>query len=182
MTDDAAGRLAWYDELRNQYRPDVTRLLLIGESPPDPRSGERRFFYSPKLGYDNLYRGAVEALYGSEQGFDVRDKVGNLGRLRAGGVWLVDAVAEPVNAVGAGARRLAIRSAVPGLIERCMVVAPTVGVLICHSVVYAETSDPLRQAGVTILHDEPLPFPLGNMRRRFVIGAREAPSRAGWSL
>ena len=182
MTDDAAGGLGWYEELRNRYRPEVTRLLLIGESPPDPRSAERRFFYSPKLGYDNLYRGVVEALYGNEEGFDVRDKVGNLGRLRADGVWLVDAVAEPVNAMSTGARRLAIRSAVPGLVERCMVAAPTVGVLVCHSVVYAEISDPLRQAGVTILHDEPLPVPLGNMRRRFVSGAREALSSAGWSL
>jgi hypothetical protein len=36
--------LAWYEELGAAYRPEVVRLLLIGESPPDPGGGLRRFF------------------------------------------------------------------------------------------------------------------------------------------
>lgn len=63
--------LAWYDELRNRYRPPDLHALLVAESPPDPGSGERRFFYSPRLAADNLYRGVVEAVYGDERGFRV---------------------------------------------------------------------------------------------------------------
>ncbi len=52
-SDDA---VAWYEELREQHRPSRLCVLLIAESPPDPGSGERRFFYSPALTIDNLYR------------------------------------------------------------------------------------------------------------------------------
>jgi hypothetical protein len=30
----------------------VINVLLIAESPPDPGTGERRFFYAPTLSYD----------------------------------------------------------------------------------------------------------------------------------
>jgi hypothetical protein len=29
----------WYEELRKKYRPEKIRILLIGESPPDPGDG-----------------------------------------------------------------------------------------------------------------------------------------------
>jgi hypothetical protein len=32
----------------------------------------------------------------------------------------------------------------------------------------------LRDAGVRVLHDQPLPFPLGNWRAEFVAGLRQA--------
>jgi hypothetical protein len=52
---------AWYEQLRQQYRPDRLEVLLIGESPPDPGAGGRRFFYAPTLQIDNLYRGSPKA-------------------------------------------------------------------------------------------------------------------------
>lgn len=51
---------AWYEELRNRYRPGVVDVLLIAESPPDPGAGPRRFFYAPQLTHDNLYRGVAQ--------------------------------------------------------------------------------------------------------------------------
>jgi hypothetical protein len=54
----------WYAELRERYRPEHVKLLLIGESAPDPGAAERRFFYAPTLtSADNLFRGVVLALY-----------------------------------------------------------------------------------------------------------------------
>jgi hypothetical protein len=41
-------------------------------------------------------------------------------------------------------------------------------------VVYQLASSSLRDAGVTVLHDQPLPFPLGNWRAQFVAGFRRA--------
>lgn len=38
-----------YDELRRVYLPDRVRLLLIGESVPNPGATERLFFYAPTL-------------------------------------------------------------------------------------------------------------------------------------
>jgi hypothetical protein len=83
MTDPA-----WYEELRARYRPEHLRVLLIGESPPDPGAGERRFFYASTLSrYDNLYRGVAEALYGEEGHLDVTAKVQTLMPLRDDGFW-----------------------------------------------------------------------------------------------
>jgi hypothetical protein len=173
--------LAWYEELRESYRPAVVRVLLIGESPPDPGEGPRRFFYAPTLSHDNLYRGAAEAFYGEQPDFDIKDKVGILQRLCRDGVWLIDAVDEPIDKRTTAARRRAIAAAAPSLAKRAAALAPTVGVLVCHGVVFAQVGLALRAAGVHVLHEEPLPFPLGNWRADFVAGARHALASGGWS-
>jgi hypothetical protein len=115
----SASGTEWYEELRERYRPARLRYLLIAESPPDPGDGERRFFYSPALTIDNLYRGVAEAVYGQREDVDLQDK--------------------------------------PAVLR-----------------VYAAIAPSLRNAGVPVLHDEALPFPLGNWRSRFVVGFRTA--------
>lgn len=167
------GETAWYDELRERYRPRRLRILLIGESVPDPGAGERRFFYAPTLTYDNLYRGVAEAVYG-ESGMDLARKTEVLERLRDDGFWLIDAVEEPVNKRSAAERRRAIAAATPGLVERCLDVRPERGVIICHGLVYDFAASALHTAGVKLLHSAPLPFPLGNWRAQFVAGMRDA--------
>jgi hypothetical protein len=171
---------AWYEQLRDRYRPERIRLLLIGESPPDPGNAERRFFYSPKLSHDNLYRGVAAALYGTEQDFDASAKPRVLDRLRTDGVWLIDAVDHPIDKATPSARRGEIRDAVAGLVTRVRDLDPQIGVLICHSVVYEHTAPVLRAAGILVLHHRPIPFPLGNWRAQFVTDVRAALSRAGW--
>jgi hypothetical protein len=166
----------WYERLRHRYKPDRLRYLLIGESPPDPGAGQRRFFYSPILTHDNLYRGVTEAVYGLEPDFDVRAKPVLLERLADDGFWLIDAVSHPVNQLGANARTRAIADGVANLIRTCTEVEPECGVIICHGKVYDAAAHPLREAGVALLHDEALPFPLGNWRARFVDGFRRALS------
>ncbi|CAE6882519.1 hypothetical protein [Paraburkholderia domus] len=173
--------LDWYEKLRHEYRPERIRLLLVGESAPDSRGGDRRFFYSVTLSqHDNLYRGVSSALYGLDVEFDVSQKKGNLQRIKDDGVWLIDAVETPVNSQTKSARRKVIRAAIPNLIERCRELDPSVGVLICHTVVFEEAARQLREAGVAVLHDDALPFPLGNCGARFVDGVRLALSRAEW--
>ena len=166
----------WYEQLREQYRPDQLEVLLIGESPPDPGGGNRRFFYAPTLQIDNLYRGVAQALYGHHPEVDLADKPAVLGRLQADGFWLIDAVDQPINHLPPGPRRAAITAAVPQLVARCRALAPRRGVFICHRVVYQLTTPSLREAGVRVLHDQPLPFPLGNWRTNFITGLRRALS------
>src|SRR5207247_10197132 len=48
------------ERLRDRHRPRRLRYLLVAESPPDASAGARRFFYSPTLTIDNLYRGVAE--------------------------------------------------------------------------------------------------------------------------
>jgi hypothetical protein len=159
---------AWYDSLRNQYRPKQLRILLIAESPPDPLNKDRRFFYSPILKADNLYRGVAAALYGNDLNVDLCDKPTILNRFRQDGIWLIDSVDEPINKWKTAARRNAIRNSLPKLIEKCRELSPTIGVIICHGGVYNEIGKELRRAGVNVLHAQLIPFPLGNFRAEFI--------------
>jgi hypothetical protein len=164
----------WYDKLREEYRPECLRVLLIGESPPDPGERERRFFYAPTLAKeDNLYRGVVKALY-EDEGVDIRDKPVVLARLRNEGYWLIDAVDEPINKKTRAQRRRLIRARLPDLIRTCVELAPECGVIVCHDLVYQVAAASLGEAGVRVLHDESLPFPIGNWRHRFAEGLGRA--------
>jgi hypothetical protein len=161
----------WYEELREKYRPREIKLLLIGESPPDPRDKDRRFFYSPCLTrYDNLYRGVVAALLPSS---DVRDKIGRLSELQRRGVWLIDTVDHPINGLRSSLRRRVLREAVPRLVERCKELLPR-GIIICHGGVFSVASEPLMTAGLKLLHTQSVPFPLPYFRMRFVAGLQRA--------
>lgn len=167
---------AWYDELREAHRPHRLRVLLIGESPPDPGPGDRRFFYWPELRIDNLYRGVAEAVYGQDIALQPKARV--LKRLQADGFWLIDATDTPVNRMRGRRRAAAIRAAVPGLVTKCRELRPALGVVICKKSLYELTVGPLRAAGVGVLHDVALPFPLGNWRAGFVAGLRRALEKA----
>jgi hypothetical protein len=49
-------------------------------------------------------------------------------------------------------------------------------VVICHAGVYWLAADHLREAGLRLLHDSPIPFPLGSGRESFVRGLGAALS------
>ncbi len=165
----------WYDELRERYRPAPLKVLLVGESPPAPRGEAVPFFYADHLGADNLFRGVVEAVLGLDAETLRREpKARILAELQERGLWLVDAVDEPVNHLPMPERRERVRGGVEGLVERCLRESPERGVAICHGLVYRSAAGPLRAAGVRLLHDEPLPFPSRGQRARFVAGLRAA--------
>jgi hypothetical protein len=154
------------------YRSDRLEVLLIGESPPDPGGGNRRFFYAlPSRSTTST--AASPKPYGHHPEVDLADKPAVLGRLQADGFWLIDAVDRPGNYLPPGPGGLPspppCRSwwpaAMPGTRR---------GVIICHRVVYQLTTPSMREAGVRVLHDEPLPFPLGNWRPNFIARLRRA--------
>jgi hypothetical protein len=167
----------WYSRLRAEYKPERIRLLLIGESAPSDHDGtkKRNFFYANHLGYDNLYRGVVQAMYGlASLKAKEHDKVPWLRRLQADGVFLIDLVPYPVNDMKAGSSRKAILvENVTGCVERAAALEPE-GIILCSRDVFTALAEPLRRSGLPLLHDEPLSFPLGNMRSQFVAGFSNA--------
>ncbi len=166
------GHVAWYHQLRDHHRPDRIGVLLIGESPPDPAGGAKRYFYAPQLTqHDNLYRGVAEAVYGVES---VATKPSTLKRLQCDGFWLIDAIQAPVNHRTKAARRAALQAGATVLVRQCLALNPEFGVIVCHGLVYDTVAPMLVSGGIKILHNEALPFPLGNWRARFVAGMRQA--------
>lgn len=175
--------LPWYAELRKANRPDRVRVLLIGESAPDPGAAERRFFYAPILTqYDALFRGVVEAFYGCSPGSKGDPKAPWLDRLKANGVFLIDLVPFSINALASDKseaerlRRKARHDHVAACIEEVRSHDPA-GVIICHDGVYKAAATKMRAAGLPLLHDESIPFPLYRGVRHFPEAVREALSR-----
>ncbi len=175
--------LPWYAELREAHRPDRVRVLLVGESAPDSGTAERRFFYAPLLDrHDNLYRGVVEAFYGRSPGRAGDPKAPWLGRLKGDRVFLIDLVPLPVNNLSsekAEARRLraeARRDHVAQCVEYARKLDPE-GVIVCHGPSFEALTVPMHAAGLPLLHEQAIPFPLGNWRARFVTEVREALDR-----
>ena len=159
-----------YERLRWAYKPDTVRYLLVGESPPDPRGGPLRFFYSPQFRHpDNLYVSVVTAILGSTS--YLKDKSKNLSELQRQGWWLVDAVGFPINGIkNETLRRAAIREGFRSLqvTLRRSDVRPAVGAIICMPRVFQELANPIRKLGVRVLHECPISFPIGEQRDAFI--------------
>jgi hypothetical protein len=165
----------WYEDLRKQWKPDAVRVLLVGESVPDPGAAERRFFYAPTLDRrDNLFRGVVEAFYERiPRGSAGEPKRPWLQRLRGDGVYLIDLVPFPVDKLPSGQRRRALREHIPALVDQAQALNAE-GVIVCHGPTFNAVVPALRAARLPLAHDEALPFPIGNHRAAFVAGVRAA--------
>lgn len=171
----------WYATLREAHRPVEVRILLIGESAPDPAGAARRFFYAPILDRrDNLFRGVVEAVLGSSPGLAGDSKEPWLARLKAKGVFLIDLVPFPVDKLTAKQRAAARREHVAPCVAEARSLRPA-GVIVCHAPSFDVLAEPLRRAGLPLLHDERIPFPLGNHRAAFVAQVHAALDRASFA-
>jgi len=173
----------WYTALRDVWEPDSVRVLLVGESAPDPGDAQRRFFYAPTLTRaDNLFRAVVKTFYGQSPGRAGDAKAPWLERLRDDGVFLVDLVPFPVNRLAPGERRKALRAHADALVAEATARMPD-GVVVCHGPTFRATADALRAAGVAVLHDHAIPFPIGNWQARFVAEVRQALVKidGGWT-
>jgi hypothetical protein len=172
--------MAWYERLREQYRPDSIELLLIAESAPNARGGERRFFYAPTLAAaDNLFRGVIEALYGYRfpPGSVGTSKIAWFERLCGDGVFLIDVVPFPVNKLRPAERSRALRKHAPEVVSRAKELGPA-GIIVCHTPTFRAVAPRLHERGLPLLHQSAIPFPLGNKRAEFVAGFRAALSHA----
>ena len=153
------------------------RVLLVGESAPDPDSAERRFFYAPVLHrFDNLFRGVVKALYRCTPGRAGDSKTPWLRRLRADGVFLIDLVPFPVDKLPPRERARARRDHVAACVQQARGLEPA-GVVVCHSPTFRVLDVPMRTVGLPLLHEERIPFPVNNWRACFVERVRRALAR-----
>jgi hypothetical protein len=168
----------WYSQLRDKWRPQKVKLLLIGESAPDDGGLEenRRFFYAEKLtANDALFRSVVHAVFDVPH-LDSRTDSKNvwLERLRDHGVFLIDLVPYPINGANKKVERSrARRESAADCVERAGAIAPD-GIIVCHKPSFKVLSKPLRAAGLPLLHDEGIPFPIGNWRADFVTKFRNS--------
>lgn len=185
MTDDVhhAGFVrteeTWYQQLRLRWKPDQVRVLLVAESAPDPGAAERRFFYAPTVSRsDNLFRAVVLALYDEKvRAGDNRSE--HLARLQRDGVWLIDLAPYPVNHLPSGERQRTLREHASERARDIQTISPD-GIVICHSPTFRALAPRLAAVNAPLLHNEPIPFPLGNFRDAFVRAFRSAVAPLGF--
>ncbi len=161
--------------MRLQFKPKgKIRAVFLGESPPESR-GEIRFFYGQNLSsHDNLFRGLMLALYNADKfDLDRTAKAEWLQRFRDDGFYLEDLCEEPVNGLPERERSNKRRIAVAKAVTRLQRLKPE-GIVICHAKVFGDAYEQLRLAGLPVLHDRAIPFPLGNWRADFVAAVRKA--------
>ena len=165
---------SWYEPLRAEWRPENVRLLLIGESAPDPGDGELRFFYAPTLSaHDNLFCGVIHALYDATALEPGTEKKPWLERLRADGVFLIDLVPHPINKGKKSLRRREWSQYADSCVAAALDLRPD-GVVVCLAGVFKVLETPLRRANLPLLHSRPIPFPVPWWRQQFVAGVRTA--------
>jgi hypothetical protein len=160
----------WYAERRARWRPDRVRLLLIAESAPDDGGdlANRRFFYDEVLtGKDGLFREVVRALYDNPPlASGPNAKKPWLERLRADGIYLIDLATVPVNEFSASDRAAALSRNIAETVRLASELQPD-GVVLVKQNVFDLLSEPVRAAGLPLLHDEFIPFPGSGQQKRF---------------
>ncbi len=169
----------WYSKQRRRWRPDRVRLLLVAESAPDDGgdASRRRFFYAEKLTRDNLFRGVVHAMYGLESlAPRSAEKPELLRRLRDDGIYLIDLAPYPVNKIMGAELKAVLAANVAGCVERAVAADPE-GVIIIKKDLFPLLQGPLQLAGLQVLHEQGISFPLGNTRQEFVRDFRAAVTR-----
>jgi len=113
------------EELRNRFRPKVTRLLLVGESPP----ANETFFYNAD---SKLYVHTFAAF--TRAGLVSENSAVFLDAFRGLGCFLDDLCHSPVNSLAKPARRAARNRSVRGLALRLQEICPRVVVCVMRAI------------------------------------------------
>jgi hypothetical protein len=135
------------------FRPEKVRTLLIAEAPP---SALDRYFYFPSVStHDSLFREVAYAITSVQPTRENKREL--LTMLQVKGLFMIDAVPEPVNG------RYSID--VGRLISRVRRLAPD-RVIVVKAGVFDRVFEPLRAAGIPVVPVR-IPFPGSGQQVRF---------------
>jgi hypothetical protein len=160
--------MASYEDIRQKYKPDHIKILLIGESPP-PRPGiqsSRQFYYTDRIRKDDrLFTNTIRAIYAeameSPEPKLQEQKELWLNKFKNGGYYMIEALEDSQeHEVTKGQRQERIRDSVPRLIERLKELASAdTKIILIKSNVFEAAAGPLKQAGFKILNKELVDYP-----------------------
>lgn len=163
-----------YDSIRERYKPDHIKVLLIAESPP-PIPGvqsSRQFYYTDRIRRDDrLFTNTIRALYPETLEFSEEDLEKNkemwLKRFEGDGWYMIEALddSQP-HEVTKRQRQERIRENLPRLIKRVTELAnKETKIILVKSNVFDIANEPLRQAGFTVLNTTLVDYP-GHFNQR----------------
>lgn len=157
-----------YETIRERYKPDHIKVLLIAESPPPPADvqSSRQFYYSDRIRTaDRLFVNTIKALYDdavelTEAQIEA-DKEPWLRRFQADGFYMIEALDESQPHEATKQERQAkIRANLPVLLEKVRLLAqPETRIILIKSNVFDVAAQPLRDAGFAVLNTELVDYP-----------------------
>ena len=153
------------EELRQVYKPDEVRLLLVGESPPAGHT----FFYR---GDSNLCRHTQEA-FSAAFGTEYEDAGSFLVHFWRMGCYLDDLCLVPVNNLSKAERRAERRRGIEPLAERMAEMSPRMVVVVMKGIA-RHVQQAVKQAGLTGVPLRALPFPAMGHQAKYVEGLARA--------
>lgn len=158
-----------YEEIRQKYRPQQIKVLLIAESPPPgPSIGGSRHFYRTDRNRgadDRLFLKTVQGKYPEAADKPVdeleKEKEQWLRRLQQDGWYLIEALEESQkHQVKKPERQRKIKEALPRLIERVRELAyKDTKIITIKSNVFDVAAPALREAGFSVINEKNVDYP-----------------------
>lgn len=160
--------MSTYQTIREQYRPDSIKILLIAESPPpapDVQSS-RQFYYTDRIRNDDrLFINTIKAMYPetaeqTEAEIEPHKKEW-LHRFQADGFYMIEALeASQPHVATKPQRQERIAAALPHLLERVNeLTSEHTKIILIKSNVFEVAAEPLRKAGFAVLNKELVDYP-----------------------
>jgi hypothetical protein len=166
--------MSTYDSIRQKYRPDHIKGLLIAESPPPPAhfGGSRHFYRSDTMRTDDrLFTNTIKALYPETAEMTETEmeqqKEEWLRRFQSDGWYMVEALEKSQHhEVTKPTRQKLIRENLPKLVEHVRKLTnKDTKIVLIKSNVFVVAAEPLRQAGFSVLNTELVDYP-GHFNQR----------------
>ncbi|HUS25746.1 MAG TPA: hypothetical protein VMY99_00155 [Nevskiaceae bacterium] len=157
-----------YEKIKQQYRPNHIKVLLIAESPPPAAAiqSSRHFYRTDKIRADDrLFVNTIKALYPDAADLPEteleQEKAKWLKKFQADGRYMTEALQESLaHEVTKHERQALIRDNLPKLIGHIKtLVGPATKIILIKSNVFDVAAQPLRQAGFTVLNEKLLDYP-----------------------
>lgn len=163
-----AAAMKSYEKIRQRYKPDHIKVLLIAESPPPAteKGSSRHFYRSDKVRRDDrLFTNTIKVLYP-----DAADKTEAelepekeqwLRKFQSDGWYVIEALDESLpHEVTKKQRQERIRENLSVLLEKVRKLAhKDTKIILIKSNVFDVAAKPLRQAGFNVLNKELLDYP-----------------------
>jgi hypothetical protein len=163
-----------YDDVRKQYLPEHTKVLLIAESPPPVPAiqSSRQFYYTDRIRKDDrLFVNTIKAIYPESAEMLEADleaeKEQWLRRFQKDGFYMIEALEDSQeHEVTKKQRQTRIQSILPRLLERVGKLAEDdTEIILIKSNVFDVAARPLRDAGFNVLNTGLVDYP-GHFNQR----------------
>ena len=160
--------LTSYNIVREKYKPETIKLLLIAESPPPAPEiqSSRQFYYAERIRKDDrLFVNTIKALYleaeDSKEPELEAEKEAWLTRLKQDGVYMIEALDDSQeHEVTKKQRQERIANSLPGIMKKVKELATEeTKIILIKSNVFEVAAEPLREAGYTVLNTELVDYP-----------------------